>query len=275
MSRVLTYLYVPGDVPERFDKALTSGADAVVLDLEDAVRIDRKDYARDTVARWIAGLAPGPIEVWVRVNPGALQEKDIRAVAHPRLTGLWMPKVGGARDVEQVDAILAMSSCPDAFVSPLIETAAGVFAAREIALAPRVRMLQIGEVDLAADLGVDVSKDGAALLFPRSQVVAASAAAGIEPPLAAVSRNFRDRDAFEADTRFLASLGFAGRACIHPAQLEPARKAFTPPATDLGAARAVLAALDAAESGVAVDYEGFLIDEAVARRARRIIERAS
>ncbi len=87
MSVALTYLYVPGDRPERFDKALASGADAIVLDLEDAVAADRKVLARETVARWIAALAPGSVEVWVRVNPGALREADIRAVAHPRLTG--------------------------------------------------------------------------------------------------------------------------------------------------------------------------------------------
>lgn len=202
MSVALTYLYVPGDRPERFDKALASGADAIVLDLEDAVAADRKVLARETVARWIAALAPGSVEVWVRVNPGALREADIRAVAHPRLTGVWLPKVGSAHDVEQVDGLLT-ELCPDAAVSALIETAAGVFAAPAIARAPpRIRFLQLGEVDLAADLGVEVDDDGTALLFARSRVIAAGVAAGIDPPPpAAVSRNFRDSDALEADTR--------------------------------------------------------------------------
>lgn len=269
----MTYLYVPGDRPERFDKALASGADAIVLDLEDAVAADRKDFARDTVARWIATLAPGSVEVWVRVNPGALQDDDIRAVAHPRLTGVWLPKVGSAHDVEQVDRLLA-DLCPGAAISALIETAAGVFDALAIARAPRMRFLQLGEVDLAADLGVEVDDDGTALLFARSQVVAASVAAGIDPPPAAVSRNFRDGDALEVDTRALARLGFVGRACIHPAQLEPVRRVFTPSPDEVGEARAVLAGLEAADSGVAVDAAGFLIDEAVARQARRVLERA-
>lgn len=273
MSVALTYLYVPGDRPERFDKALASGADAIVLDLEDAVAADRKVLARETVARWIAALAPGSVEVWVRVNPGALQEADIRAVAHPRLTGVWLPKVGSAHDVEQVDGLLA-ELCPDAAVSALIETAAGVFAAPAIARAPRMRFLQLGEVDLAADLGVEVDDDGTALLFARSRVIAAGVAAGIDPPPAAVSRNFRDSDALEADTRALARLGFVGRACIHPAQLAPVRRVFTPSSEEVGKARAVLAGLEAAESGVAVDEAGFLIDEAVARQARRVLERA-
>ncbi|MDI9927439.1 aldolase/citrate lyase family protein [Rhodococcus sp. IEGM 1341] len=270
MRMALTYLYVPGDVPERFDKALASGTDAVVLDLEDAVTAANKDHARATVAEWVASCDPGDVQIWVRVNPGALQEDDIRAVLHPNLTGIWLPKVSSAREIEQADALLSGSS---AVVSPLIETAAGVFAALEIARAPRVKFLQIGEVDLAADLGVDGSSES--LSFVRAQVVAASVAAGVDPPPAAVSRNFRDAEAFEADTRTLAGLGFVGRACIHPAQLAPVRTVFVPSETEVREAEELLADLDRATSGVAVDSKGFLIDEAVARTARRVVERAA
>jgi citrate lyase subunit beta/citryl-CoA lyase len=270
MRSALTYLYVPGDVPARFDKALASGTDAVVLDLEDAVTAANKDHARATVAAWVAACDPGDVQIWVRVNPRALQEEDIRAVLHPNLTGIWLPKVSSAREIEQADALMSGSS---AVVSPLIETAAGVFAALEIARAPRVKFLQIGEVDLAADLGVDGSAES--LSFVRAQVVAASVAAGIDPPPAAVSRNFRDADAFEADTRTLAGLGFVGRACIHPAQLAPVRTVFVPSETEVREAEELLADLERAESGVAVDSKGFLIDEAVARTARRVVERAA
>lgn len=274
MSRPLTYLYVPGDRPERFDKALASGADAIVLDLEDAVAAARKSAAREQVAAWVADTDPGRVQVWVRVNPGAWQEEDIQAVAHPCLTGIWLPKVGAAAEVEHVHALLAGTSAPDAAVSAMIETAAGIFAAPDIARAPRMRFLQLGEVDLAADLGIEAGPDGTALLFARSQIVAASVAAEIDPPPAAVSRNFRDLDAFRSDTRTLAELGFVGRVCIHPAQLEPARDVFTPAPEAVQEAQAVLTALAGAESGVAVDPHGFLIDEAVARQARRIVERA-
>lgn len=270
MKSALTYLYVPGDVPERFDKALASGTDAVVLDLEDAVTAANKDHARATVAAWVASCDPGDVQIWVRVNPGLLQEDDIRAVLHPNLTGIWLPKVSSAREIEQADALLSGSS---AVVSPLIETAAGVFAALEIARAPRVKFLQIGEVDLAADLGVDGSAES--LSFVRAQVVAASVAAGIDPPPAAVSRNFRDADAFEADTCALAGLGFVGRACIHPAQLAPVRTVFVPSENEVREAEELLADLERATSGVAVDSKGFLIDEAVARTARRVVERGA
>mgnify|MGYP001303171736 CR=1 FL=1 len=271
MTGALTYLYVPGNMPERFDKAVASGADAVVLDLEDAVSVPDKARARQTVAEWVAQCDPGRVEVWVRVNPGSVD--DIRAVAHENLTGLWLPKVGSAAEVEVVDALLS-EICPHAALSAMIETAGGVLDALAIARAPRMKFLQIGEVDLAADLGVDVG-DGSSLLFARSQVVLAGVAAGIAPPLAAVSRNFRDLDEFEADTRRLAGLGFVGRACIHPAQVAGTRAVFTPTDAEVESALATLARLDEAGSGVAVDENGFLIDEAVARQARRVVARSS
>ncbi|NKY35561.1 CoA ester lyase [Nocardia speluncae] len=269
-----TYLYVPGDVPQRFDKALRSGTDAVILDLEDAVAAARKDEARGLVAEWIANCDPDGIELWVRVNPGALQESDIRAVAGPNLTGIWLPKVESARDLEAADRILTGCGAGDAQLSALVETGTGLLAAPELARAPRLRFLQIGEVDLAADLGIEVDDSAEQLLFARSQVVVASAAAGIEPPVAAVSVNFTDLPAFEADTRRLRRLGFIGRACIHPKQLAPVRTVFTPTAEEVRHAEDVLNRLSAATSGVGVDAHGHLIDEAVARSARRVLARA-
>lgn len=269
-----TYLYVPGDVPQRFGKALRSGTDAVVLDLEDAVVPAQKDEARAAVAEWVAGCDPDGVEIWVRVNPGELQDSDIRAVAGPNLTGIWLPKVESARELDAADRILTECGADNARLSALIETATGLLAAPGIARSPRLRFLQIGEVDLAADLGIDVDDSAEQLLFARSRVVTASAAAGIEPPVAAVSVNFTDLPAFEADTRRLRRLGFTGRACIHPKQLEPVRAVFTPTAEEIGRAEEVLSRLASAPSGVGVDAHGHLIDEAVARSARRVLARA-
>lgn len=270
----LTYLYVPGDTPERFDKALRSGADAVVLDLEDAVAADRKDEARTLVAQWVARCDPAGIEIWVRVNTGALREGDIRAVAGRHLTGIWLPKVESAGEVETAHRVLTECGARDARISALVETATGLLALSEIARAPRIGFLQLGEVDLAADLGIEVDDSAEQLLFARSRLVIASAAAGIEPPVAAVSVNFTDLPAFEADTRRLRRLGFAGRACIHPKQLPPVRSVFTPTADEVRRAEDILHRLAAAPSGVGVDARGHLIDEAVARSARRTVARA-
>ncbi|WP_280508013.1 HpcH/HpaI aldolase/citrate lyase family protein [Nocardia flavorosea] len=269
-----TYLYVPGDMPQRFGKALRSGTDAVVLDLEDAVVAARKDEARTSVAEWVARCDPDGIELWVRVNPGDVQARDIRAVAGPNLTGIWLPKVESVRELEVADRILTECGADDARLSALVETATGLMAAPDIARSPRLRFLQIGEVDLAADLGIEVDDSAEQLLFARSRVVTASAAAGIEPPVAAVSVNFTDLPAFEADTRRLRRLGFAGRACIHPKQLQSVRSVFTPTAEEIGRAEEVLSRLASATSGVGVDAHGHLIDEAVARSARRVLARA-
>ncbi|OZF53806.1 CoA ester lyase [Rhodococcus sp. 14-2470-1b] len=269
----LTFLYVPGDVPARFDKASRSGADAVVLDLEDAVVASNKDEARSTVAKWLAACEPGQVEIWVRVNPGALQDADIRAVAGPNLTGIWLAKVESLEEIEAAARILD-SVAPHAELSALIETGKGLLALPAIATGPRLRFLQIGEVDLAADLSIEPGDDGRALLFARSQVVVASAAAGLEPPLAAVSVEFRDTDAFAADTVELRRLGFRGRACIHPAQVAPARDAFVPTSEAVQEAEEILEALARATSGVGVDKNGRLIDEAVARSARRVVHYA-
>ncbi|OZE83133.1 CoA ester lyase [Rhodococcus sp. 14-2470-1a] len=269
----LTFLYVPGDVPARFDKASRSGADAVVLDLEDAVVASNKDEARSTVAAWLVACEPGQVEIWVRVNPGALQDADIRAVAGPNLTGIWLPKVESLEEIEAAARILD-TVAPHAELSALIETGKGLLALPAIATGPRLRFLQIGEVDLAADLSIEPGDDGRALLFARSQVVVASAAAGLEPPLAAVSVEFRDTDAFAADTVELRRLGFRGRACIHPAQVAPARDAFVPTSEAVQEAEEILEALAQATSGVGVDKNGRLIDEAVARSARRVVQYA-
>ncbi|WP_037140705.1 HpcH/HpaI aldolase/citrate lyase family protein [Rhodococcoides fascians] len=269
----LTFLYVPGDVPARFDKASRSGADAVVLDLEDAVVASNKDEARSTVAAWLAACEPGQVEIWVRVNPGALQDADIRAVAGPNLTGIWLPKVESLEEIEAAARILD-TVAPHAELSALIETGKGLLALPAIATGPRLRFLQIGEVDLAADLSIEPGDDGRALLFARSQVVVASAAAGLEPPLAAVSVEFRDTDAFAADTVELRRLGFRGRACIHPAQVAPVRDAFVPTSEAVQEAEEILEALAQATSGVGVDKNGRLIDEAVARSARRVVQYA-
>ncbi|MCO7219029.1 CoA ester lyase [Klenkia sp. PcliD-1-E] len=270
---VRSWLYVPGDRPDRFDKAVATGAGAVVLDLEDAVPPAGKDDARAAVVDWLAGPATDT-QVWVRVGTGQRGADDVAAVARgARLTGVLLPKASTRALLERVHDQLsaaeeATGRAPCTLgVSPLVESAAGVLAAPALAGGPRVRCLQLGEVDLAADLGVTPGPDGAELLLARSSVVLASAAAGIAPPPAAVSTVFRDLAAFEAETRRLVALGFRGRACIHPAQVEVVERVCRPAPEEVAAAREVLARLEASP-GVAVGADGTLLDEAVARRAR-------
>jgi citrate lyase subunit beta/citryl-CoA lyase len=276
----LAHLYVPGDAPDRFDKAVACGAGAVILDLEDAVAAAAKDDARAAVAAWVRRPhGPWP-EVWVRINSGGRGDDDVRAVGAAGLTGICVPKVAGRADLEPLDAVLAEVEARDGVpqgsvaVCPLVESAAGLLDAAAVARGPRVRHLQLGEADLVADLGVDLEPDGTQLLFARSLVVAASAAAGITPPLAPVSTDFRDLAALERSTEQLRRLGFVGRACIHPRQVPVVTAVFIPDPAAVEAAGDVLERLEAGGSGIAVDRHGRMIDEAVARQARRVLARA-
>jgi citrate lyase subunit beta/citryl-CoA lyase len=269
-----TYLYVPGDRPERFGKALASGADAVILDLEDAVAPARKAQAREEVVGFVRALEPPPsVEVWVRVNAADAGVDDLRGLASVEgLTGVCVPKVESARQLVELDALLAELGV-DWIVEPLLESGASLFAACEIAGAPRVRRLQVGEVDLAADLGVTPGPEETELLWARSTVVAASASAAIEAPVGPVSPDFADLDALARSTESLRRLGFWGRACIHPAQLPVVGSAFRSEPEELAWAREVIAALEGAV-GAAKGPDGRLIDEAVARIARRVLMRS-
>jgi citrate lyase subunit beta/citryl-CoA lyase len=156
---------------------------------------------------------------------------------------------------------------------PLLESAAALLAAREITAVPGVERLQVGEADLAADLGFSDLEDPAWDAI-RLQTVIVSAAAGIGAPVAPVSTNFRDLAAFTASTRALAARGYVGRACIHPAQVAVANEVFTPTPEAVARARRMVQAYDdavAAGVGVTVDEDGRMVDEAVIRNARRVI----
>ncbi|MDG6103651.1 CoA ester lyase [Dactylosporangium aurantiacum] len=276
-----SYLYVPGDAPQKLDKALHRGADALIVDLEDAVPAAGKDRARALVAEWLGALpATGRPAVWVRVNTGPAGEADARAVAGPNLAGVCLAKADSPAQVAALGVALAGAeeACGlpvgTIAVVPLLESAAAVLAAPAIARAPRVARLQIGEADLRAELGVTLGPDERELLFVRSQVVLAAAAAGIAPPVAPVSTDYRDLAALRASTVALRRLGFLGRACIHPAQVEVVNEVFTPTPQELAAAADLVRRFDDAVgsgAGVLVDVDGRMVDAAVVRAARRLL----
>ncbi|MEU5882497.1 CoA ester lyase [Spirillospora sp. NPDC047279] len=276
-------LYVPGDAPGKLAKAFSSGADELIVDLEDAVPLAGKEAARRSVAEWLASGprgSRGP-RVWVRINPGEPGIADARAVALPGVAGLCLAKAETPAQLEALDVLLTglekeRGLDPGGLGTiPLLESAAAVLAAPALARAPRVVRLQLGEADLRADLGAEPGPDERELLVARSQVVLASAAAGIEPPIAPVSTDFRDLDRLRASTLALRRLGFRGRACIHPAQIPVVNEVFTPTGDEIEQARDVVArheAALAAGSGVGLDAHGRLIDEAVVRSARRLLD---
>lgn len=271
MSAPRSYLYVPGDRPEWLTRALTRGADELIVDLEDSVAAEAKDSALQTVLSWLGDLAPGQASVWCRVNCGERRKEEIRQLAaSPRLAGFCLPKAETPDELVEVDKWLTAAGSKG-LLAPLVESARGVVALGAIAAAPRVRLLHLGELDLAADLGLTPGADGAELLLVRSSVVVASRAARLAPPPAPVSAVIEDLDDFRSSTRQLARLGFVGRACIHPTQVEVANEVFGQDDHGSAWARGILAAADQAGRASFRAPDGSMVDEAVLRRARRIL----
>ncbi len=276
-----SFLYVPGDQADMLGGAIHRGADALIIDLEDAVAPESKASARSIVARWLTGLEDPAPQLWVRINSRSpLRESDLEAVVCPALRGVYVPKTASRQEMEMVaDALDDLE--PDAGVEggqiqigPLLESAAGILAAPDIATGRRVSHLSIGEEDLAAELGMQPSEDRRELVPIRTGVVVASAAAGINAPIGPVNTNFRDLQALRESSEALRRMGYGGRTAIHPSQIPVINDAFTPSAAEVAAARAVVEQFEAAQrhgSGVAVDEDGALIDLAVVKRARRTL----
>ena len=263
-----TYLYVPADKAERLAKATTRGADAVVIDLEDAVAPEHKEQAGANLAAWLSDVQTST-QIWVRVNNDAHLADDLNIAMHAKVTGLLLPK---AEAPTQVAEVIAATHKP---VAPLIESAAGLENMRDLARVSGIARLQLGEADLCADLGITLSDNGEELDAIRSTLVVTSAAAGIAPPVGPVSTNFKDLDAFELSTQRLARRGYVGRSCIHPDQVRVANTVFTPSPDDIARAQDVIQRFAQADGGVCVDAQGRMIDAAVIRQAQRVLDLAS
>lgn len=272
-----SYLYVPGDSAEKLARAGRRGADAVILDLEDAVPFSAKSSARATVRDALrGGVDFGPAQIWVRLNATSLDE-DIAAVVGGQLTGVVVPKAEPAL-VAEADALLTAAEqrqqiAPGSVaVIALVESARGVLAAAEVAAAPRVVRLGIGEADLIGELGLRPGPARAELAGIRTHVVLASAAAGLIPPIGPVQTDLRPDADLVDSTRALLALGFRARTAIHPRQVEPINRVFTPTDDEVEQARRTVAALGT--NGVAVDEDQRMIDAAVVRSAYEILSRA-
>jgi len=272
-----SYLYVPAGRPEQLEKARGRGADALIVDLEDGVAVPDKDRARTDAAAWLSRQVPGTAQLWCRLNAETLAD-DIHAVALPALLGVVVPKAE-PESLAVVDSLLTQAEqkiglpLGDLRVLPLIESARGLLLALDVARSPRVVRLGLGEADLAAELGMRPGPDRAEMAPLRLQVVVASAAAGIGRPVAPTSTDFRDLDAFRISGQALLRLGFRGRTAIHPAQLPVIHEVFTPSEDEILAAEDLLARFAAAGGGVITDAAGKMVDLAVVRSAREVLER--
>ena len=259
-----SYLFVPGDRPDRFDKACSAGADMVILDLEDAVPPARKSEARAAIGKW---LSSGK-EIVLRINADTTEwfPDDLQLARVPGVAGIILPKA------ERIDRAL-QTICADGrkFLLPLIETARGFASARALASAPGVQRLLFGTLDFQMDLGID--GEGEELAYYRSEMVLISRLAEIQPPVDGPCTALDDAAQLTADTRRAKRMGFGGKLCIHPKQVAHVNAAFAPTGDELAWARRVVAA--AAESkGAAVALDGRMVDRPVILKAEQIVREA-
>lgn len=259
-------LFVPGSRPERFDKALAAGADAVCIDLEDAVAPDAKDTARTSVAAFLGqGARPG---LGVRVNgpTTAHLDADCRALSGLPLAFVMVPKVEAAGQLVS----LRIRMGDEIPLWPIIESPEGLRQAWDIAAVAGVGGVLFGAADYSAEVGCTLEWD--ALLYARGALAAAAARAGVEL-LDVPYLDIADTSGLIDETRRARALGFTGRACIHPGQVGSVNAVFTPAPAEVERATRILEAFDAANGGAAL-LDGKLIELPVVRAARRTLDRA-
>jgi citrate lyase subunit beta/citryl-CoA lyase len=263
-----TLLFVPGDRPERFAKALAAGSDLIVVDLEDAVPPGRKEAARDGVTSWLPTLsAEEAARVVVRVNAAGTPWHEGDLAANVDLAAAVM--------LAKAEAGTALAAAARRLpVVALIETATGVLDAREIAATDGVVRLAFGSFDLAAELGID-PLESEALRPSRASLVLASAAAGLPGPIDGVRAAFDDVAGLTEETDAARRLGFPAKLCIHPCQVATVDAVLRPSEDDLAWAARILAATGEAPADGVISVDGRMVDKPVIERARRIAASAS
>ena len=263
-----SYLFVPGDRPERFDKALSSGADAIVIDLEDAVAASDKALAREHIGAWLNAHSDVGERVLVRINDAGTPwfDADLGLVRGAGIRAIMLPKVEHGQQIDRVRAALPAAG----FVVPIIESARGVLAVESIAVVPAVQRLAFGTLDYAVDL--DLSGDERGLTYPACRIAIASRAAGLLAPIAGVTTDIDDEGKLLADLAFARACGFGAKLCIHPRQVAALHRALAPRPEEIAWAQRVLSATNGAPGAVQVD--GQMVDRPVLLKAKSILERA-
>ena len=264
-----SYLFVPGNRPERFAKACAAGADVVIVDLEDAVPASEKGMARNHVAAWLTPAQP----VLIRINSAETVwfEDDLALCRLPGVAGIVLPKAEG------VDALMRVQQAGAHQLLPLIESAQGFAQLSAIAQCPAVQRLLFGTIDFKLDMGIE--GDAEELLYFRSQLVLTSRIAGIQAPVDGVTTALHDTALLSSETLRARRLGFGGKLCIHPAQVATVNQCFAPSQQDVTWALRILAtvaavAVDGGADGAAVAVDGNMVDRPVILKAQQIVKAA-
>ena len=276
LAAARSFLFVPATRPERFAKALASGADAVIIDLEDAVAIGDKSQARGQLANAFAAIsAQDRKRLMVRINASGTpwQEDDlglVQALVAQGLAGVVVPKAESVAALQRVAAAVG----PMCALVPLIESVAGLDQVDALAGAPQVLRLAFGHLDFQADLGLACASDEAELVPVRLAIVLATRRAGLAPAIDGVTPGTQDSAQLQFDAARSRRGGFCAKLCIHPAQVVAVNAAFAPSAAELDWAQRVVTAVEAAGGGV-VSLDGRMVDTPVLLLAQRTLAQRS
>ena len=283
MKPLRTALFAPGNRPDRAEKAIGLGADAVIIDLEDAVPIAEKELSRALV-REVLDKHPGK-RMYVRINAltTPYAKEDLEAVASKNLVGIMLPKVESPEDAFEIDRLITELEKSNGLkagvleVISICETAKGLEELYPILSAKtehnRISIVAFGAADYTLDLGISLTREGRELEYPRVRIPIACRAAGIMPPLDTPWMvDLKDMDGLIADANKAKAYGFQGKIVIHPNQIEPCHRVFTPTQEEIAFAKQVIEAFEEAEreGKAAIQLEGKFIDYPVVEKSRRI-----
>jgi len=276
-----SFLFTPGNHERRVEKSFTTGADAVILDLEDAVAVAEKVATREVVNMALA--QPRPCRGYVRVN--AIDTEfcfdDIEAIVRPKIDGIMLPKVERAADLQAVDWMITSLERRHGLdvgsidLIPIIETALGHANAREIAASGgRLRRLSFGGGDYTRDLNIQWTFAEDELAAVRAEVVLASRLANIEAPIDTVFIHIKEAEHFDRSANKGREFGFQGKLCIHPDQVTAANRAYTPSDDEAIWARKIISSFESAEAqGLAsIQVDGYFVDYPIVEKAQRIVD---
>ncbi len=283
-----TALFVPGNRPDRIEKAFNTEADVVIIDLEDAVPILEKQIARSKVREKVAQFSDRMMLVRINALGSPFIEGDLEEVIVEGVNGIVLPKVEKADDIHDINKFLLevekKRSLPEGSIHlfPLIESAAAVQHVYDIVSAKtkpeRIYTVAFGAADYTLDMGIEMTMEGTELFYARSRISVACRAAGVAPPIdTPFMIDLNDTEALISDAKRAKALGFQGKQVIHPRQIEPCNRIFSPTPEEIARAEKIVQVFEEAEAAgtAAIQVEGKFIDYAVVKKSRDILARAA
>jgi len=283
-----TALFVPGNRPDRIDKAFNTEADVIIIDLEDAVPLSEKEISRSKVREKAAQYADRMILVRINALGSQFIEGDLEEAIVEGVKGIMLPKVERADDIHAINKLLLEAEkkrfLPEGSIHlfPLIESAAAVQHVYDIVSAKtepeRIYSVAFGAADYTLDMGIEMTTGGTELFYARSRISIACRAAGISPPIdTPFMIDLNDMEALITDAKRAKELGFQGKLVIHPKQIEPCNRIFSPSPEEIAKAEKIVQAFEEAEAAnmAAIQLEGEFIDYPVVKRSRDILTLAA